>query len=109
MSEETTLIGKGIRIEGEITGKAPIEVWGEIKGTAGTEGEFSVREGGKVNGEVAARSVVIEGQVDGQVTAEQKIELRATCKVHGQLTTKSLAIADSWVVLRPWSFSHAAR
>ena len=94
MSEETTLIGKGIRIEGEITGKAPIEVWGEIQGTAGTEGEFSVREGGRVNGEVAARSVVIEGELDGQVTAEQKIELRATCKVHGQLTTKSLAIAD---------------
>ena len=91
---ETTQIGKGIQIKGEITGSASIEVWGEVEGTAGTEGLFRVREGGKVNGEVAAKNVVVDGEVDGQITAEQKIELSATCKVHGDIAARNVAVAD---------------
>lgn len=91
---EVTLIGKGIKITGEITGAASIEVYGELDGTAGTEGTFRVREGGKVKGEVAAQTVIVDGQIDGQIAAEQKIELHANCQVKGDLVTHTLAIAE---------------
>ena len=94
MSNETTLIGKGIKITGEITGAASIEVYGEVDGTAGTEGTFRVREGGKVSGEVAARHVIVDGDLRGQIAAEQKIELHSSCKVRGDIEAKSVAIAE---------------
>ena len=92
--DDTTLIGKGIRIQGEITGTASIEVQGVVEGTAGTEGLFRVREGGKVDGEVAAREIVVDGKVDGRLAAEQKIALSAGSEVHGELQAKTVAIAE---------------
>jgi cytoskeletal protein CcmA (bactofilin family) len=91
---ETTLIGKGIKINGQITGQASIEIFGELEGTAGTEGTFRVREGGKVQGEVAARHVIVDGELVGQIAAEEKIELHATSKVTGDIQAKTVTIAE---------------
>lgn len=92
--EDSTVIGKGIHIKGEITGTAPIQVWGSIEGKAGTEGLLWVRQGGEVGGEIAATNVVVEGHVDGKIAAADMVELRATCKVKGDISAKTLAIAD---------------
>ena len=75
----STVIGKGIHVKGEITGSAPIEVWGSIEGKAGTEGLFWVREGGRVGGQIAATNIVVEGKVDGTISAKEKAELRSNC------------------------------
>lgn len=90
----STVIGKGIHVKGEITGSAPIEVWGSIQGKAGTEGLFWVRDGGRVGGEIAATNIVVEGQVEGTISARDKAELRSSCKVQGDLTAKTVAIAE---------------
>ncbi len=90
----TTVIGQGIHVQGEITGSASIEVWGSVEGISGTEGLFWIREGGKVNGEIAATNVVVEGQVEGRITAEKKVELRPTCKVRGDVAAKTIAMAE---------------
>ncbi len=90
----STVIGKGIHVKGQITGSAPIEVWGSIEGKAGTEGLFWVREGGKVGGEIAATNIVVEGRVEGTISAKEKAELRSNCKVEGDLTAKTVAIAE---------------
>ncbi len=90
----TTIIGKGIHIRGELTGSAPIEVWGSLEGVTGTEGRFWVREGGNVGGEIAAAEVIIEGHVEGKVSAEDKVEFRPTCKVQGNVAAKKVAIDE---------------
>ncbi|MEM7350456.1 MAG: polymer-forming cytoskeletal protein [Acidobacteriota bacterium] len=90
----STVIGKGIHVKGEIMGSAPIEVWGAIEGKAGTDGLFWVREGGRVGGEIAATNIVVEGHVNGTISAKEKAELRASCKVQGDVTAKSVAIAE---------------
>ena len=94
MADGTTVIGSGIRIEGKITGPAPIEVQGELEGTAGTEALFTVRPKGKVQGEVAAREVVIEGKLDGSVDAEEKVKLCASSQVKGELSAKKVSIDE---------------
>lgn len=94
---EATVIGKGIHIRGELTGSAPIEVWGSLEGVTGTEGRFWVREGGRVGGEIAAAEVIIEGQVEGKISAEHKVEFRPTCKVEGDVVAKRVAIAEGAV------------
>ncbi len=93
-SSDRTVVGKGICIRGEITGSAPIEVWGTIEGVAGTEGLFCVRKGGKVGGEIAAAEVVVEGEVEGTISAEHKIELQPTCKVRCSITAQKVAISE---------------
>lgn len=96
MSESTgpTVIGRGIRLEGELTGSDPIEIWGELHGTAGTESRLRVAPGGKVVGELAAEAVVVEGRVDGRISAEKKVELQSACRVTGDLDAKTLGIEE---------------
>jgi len=93
-SGDSTVIGQGIHVKGEITGSASIEIWGSLEGKAGTEGLLWVREGGKVDGEVAASNVVVEGTVHGKIHAQEKAELRSKCKVEGDLAAKTVAIAE---------------
>ncbi len=93
MSEQT-VINKGITIKGEIAGTSPIEVLGIIEGTAGTEGLLHIRQGGRVTGAVAGRSVIVEGDVEAQIHGEQKVELRASAKVRGDISTKALVISE---------------
>lgn len=93
-NNNSTVIGRGIHIKGKVTGPAPIEVWGTLEGQAGTEGIFTVRQGGKVKGDIAATQVVVEGEIEGKVTARERIKLEATCKVKGEITADQVAIVD---------------
>lgn len=93
-TEATTVIGRGIHIRGELTGSAPIEVWGTLEGITGTEGKLWVREGGKVDGEIAAAQVIIEGHVEGKISAENEVEFRPTSRVQGDVVAKKIAIAE---------------
>lgn len=91
-SKNSTVIGRGIHIKGKVTGPAPIEVWGILEGQAGTEGVFTVRQGGKVKGDIAAANVVVEGEIEGKVTARERIKLESTCKVQGEITAEQIAM-----------------
>lgn len=92
--EQATVIGRGIRVEGKITGSAPVEVWGEVEGKTDTGGFLRICEGGRVGGEIEAVNVVVEGRVEGTITAREKIELGPTAEVKGDVQAKTLAIAD---------------
>ncbi|HEX9737156.1 MAG TPA: polymer-forming cytoskeletal protein [Thermoanaerobaculia bacterium] len=91
---DATVVGKGIRIKGEISGSATIQVWGTIEGKANTDGLVWVREGGEVSGEITAANVVVEGQVEGKIDAAEMLELRAASRVKGDVSAKALAVAD---------------
>lgn len=93
-SSDKTVVGKGIKLRGELTGSAPIEVWGTLDGVAGTAKSLEIRPGGHVKGELAAAQVIIEGRVDGKIAAEQKVELKPTCEVRGDIKTPKMAIEE---------------
>jgi cytoskeletal protein CcmA (bactofilin family) len=95
---ETTVIGKGITIQGEISGAPPIEVLGNVNGKARSDSSVHVRSGGKVVGEIAARHVVVEGEVEAKIDGEQKVELRAGAKMLGDIATKSLIVLEGAVI-----------
>lgn len=90
----STVIGRNIHVRGEITGDPSIEVWGKLSGEAETSGLCWVREGGKVEGEIRATHVAVEGVVEGRIDARERVELRAASRVKGDIIAKSLAIAD---------------
>ena len=92
--EDATVIGRGIHVKGDVTGTAPIEVWGSIEGKAGSRDLLWVRQGGRVGGEIVAANVVVEGQVEGKIAAREKLEMRSTCRIKGDVYASALAIAD---------------
>ena len=92
--EIETVIAEGTHIRGELTGKASVELSGSVDGTVRIEGLFWARQSGRVQGEVYAKDVVVEGEVDGKITARDKVELRSTCQSRGNIVTDTVAIAE---------------
>lgn len=85
----TTLISKGSEIVGDIRFSGDLEIQGVVKGNiyVNSEKGATVRivEGGRIEGEVHAPKVIINGQVQGDVHCSEHVELAAKASVVGDV------------------------
>jgi cytoskeletal protein CcmA (bactofilin family) len=92
--ESSTVIGPGTRIRGDVTAEGPVDVAGRIEGTCRASGLCRVRAGGSVAGDVAASSLVIEGEVTGETLEAEKVEIGARARVRANVRAPRVAIAE---------------
>ena len=92
--QRATVIAANTRFEGTISGHDTIRVAGHFKGDVASEGMLWVEAGGKVNGTVNARWVIIEGEINGDIEATEQIELRSKGRVIGNISAAKIAIAQ---------------
>ena len=90
----TTVIAGGNQFEGTITGSGDIQIEGEFKGKVDGTGTLRVTAQGRVNGSLAARTVVVAGNVHGDILAGETIELEASATVEGDITAPRIRIAE---------------
>ena len=91
-SEETTIISRGVKIEGKITSDGNIRVDGDIKGDIVSQNNVTVGESGQVNGQINANVITIGGKVVGTVSAKEKLALEAKGNLKGDILTKTLVV-----------------
>lgn len=91
-SEETTIISRGVKIEGKITSDGNIRVDGDIKGDIISQNNVTVGESGQVNGQINANVITIGGKVLGTVTAKEKLALESKGNLKGDILTKILVV-----------------
>jgi cytoskeletal protein CcmA (bactofilin family) len=93
-----TLINAGCKISGMITGKADIQVSGEVDGDCDIEGTLSLVQYGHWQGTITADNVVVSGQVEGDIIARGKVEISNTARITGTVTGAAIAVAEGAVV-----------
>ena len=94
VSEERTVIGPGISVNGRVTGEEDLHVEGRLEGSVQLTETFYVSSEGTVVAEVKARDVVVSGVLVGNVTAEDSVTLNPGAKLVGDITAPRLIIAD---------------
>ena len=92
--EYSTVIGPDARFKGELEFEKNAQLLGSFEGQVVTQGEFVVAEGAKLEGEVQASSIRLDGEVQGNLRATGKIQLSASAKLKGDLHTTRLEVAD---------------
>lgn len=98
MSEEvSSVIGKEIKIVGEITGKEDLLVEGKIEGRIYLESELLIGESGEVRGEIEVKTLTVEGNVEGEMKSIERASFRPGCKVQGKIVTPALVIEEGAV------------
>ena len=89
-----TVIGPGVRVEGDLKSPSGVELLGTIEGSFEVAGLLVVRESGRVIGDVTAQDVIVQGAVEGRVIAAQRIELGPSGRIKGDMRAKAVSIAE---------------
>ncbi len=94
-TEGATVIGRSMKINGELTGSGDLLVDGEVEGTIRlAASRLTVRTDGRVKATIVAQDVVVLGHVEGEIRATGRVELRDGAVVLGNVFSTRLAIED---------------
>ncbi len=97
-----SLIGATTRIEGNVHFSGGLRVDGVIRGNvaavAEQPGTLVVSAEARIEGEVQAAHIVVNGTINGPVHAQETLELQAGSKVKGDVYYKSIEIHQGAVV-----------
>ncbi|MCE3220633.1 polymer-forming cytoskeletal protein [Vibrio diabolicus] len=90
-SAASTLIAKGCAVSGELKVENDVQIDGIVDGQINVEGTLVVAESGRVNGEIYAKQLIINGMMDGNCHAEH-IQVLAKGRVSGRIWSNNLSI-----------------
>jgi len=94
-----TMIGKSIRIKGEIAASDPVYIYGSVEGTIDAPAHrVTVGKEGTVKADISAREVVIMGDVCGKIQSDERVEIRSEGSLLGNLATKRLSVEEGAVL-----------
>ena len=74
----TTIIAKGVRVEGDFSSDGNVTIEGELKGKLSTVGRLVVGKDAVIDGIVKAGSASVAGSVTGPLTVDEGLDLLAT-------------------------------
>lgn len=86
------LLGRGAHYSGDLTFEGRVRVDGAYKGRLSTEGVLEIGEGGVVDGEIDAATLIVAGAAQGRIRARERVILEATGTLRGQLDAASLEV-----------------
>jgi cytoskeletal protein CcmA (bactofilin family) len=95
VSSDASRIGAGLKIRGEITGTSDLYLDGEANGKIRLNGaRVTIGPKGKVQADIDAKEIVVNGSVQGNLKADAKVRLGASSQVDGSLVAPSIGIDD---------------
>ena|SRR5690242_19767032 len=86
-------IGKGTRVSGKLSFKAPARIDGEVDGEISGD-DIVISQGAVVTARITASRVSIAGTVSGEIVARERVELLPSARVRCTISTPSLALAE---------------
>ncbi|MFC3033385.1 polymer-forming cytoskeletal protein [Pseudoalteromonas fenneropenaei] len=91
-----SFIAEGMQVTGNIQCAGELQVDGQVDGTI-QAARLVVGEGGKINGEINASTVLIKGMVEGTINAEQ-VTIEKSAKVRGDVIHDTLSMEAGAIV-----------
>lgn len=92
--EFPTVIGADAVFKGELAFEKGVRVDGRIEGKIATKGHLAVSQGGHLQADVDAGSIIVEGEVKGNLVAGDRVELRKSARLKGDITASKLLVAE---------------
>lgn len=95
VSSQASRIGAGLKIRGEISGNSDLYLDGQASGKIRVNGaRVTIGPQGKVQADIDAREIIVNGELQGNLKAEARVRLGASSQVQGSLAAPSVGIDD---------------
>jgi cytoskeletal protein CcmA (bactofilin family) len=95
--EFPTTIGADASFKGEMSFEKGLRLMGRFEGKMTTPGRLHVAREAKMQADVEAGAIIVEGDVRGNLTASDRIELKQTARYEGDLVTAKLVVDEGAV------------
>jgi len=90
----TTVIGADAVFKGELSFDKGVRVDGRVEGKITTKGSLAISQGGKLEADVNAGTIVVEGAIKGNITASDRVELRQSARLVGDIKASKLIVTE---------------
>src|ERR1700722_14150932 len=90
--EFSTILGPDASFKGELTFEKGMRLIGKFEGKVSTPGRVHVAREAKMNADVDAGGIVVEGEVHGNLSAQDRIELKNSARYEGDLRASKLVV-----------------
>jgi cytoskeletal protein CcmA (bactofilin family) len=89
------MIGPTIEIKGTVSGDEDLVIEGKVEGSVelGSH-QVTVGQSGKVNADIQAKVVNIDGEVSGDLTGAEKVVISKSGKVRGNIVAPRVTLED---------------
>lgn len=94
MGDLETIIGPGVKLEGNFVGEGNIIIKGQVKGSIQTKNDLRVEETASVQSDVNARNLHLAGEIKGNIHVDEKAVLAGSARLFGDLECKVLAVDE---------------
>jgi cytoskeletal protein CcmA (bactofilin family) len=95
MTTSESCIGRSMRVKGDLEGREDVRIDGTIEGSVRfAEHRVQIGTTGRIQADIAARSVTVEGQVIGNITADDRVEISASGSVLGNIRAGRVVLAE---------------
>jgi cytoskeletal protein CcmA (bactofilin family) len=96
-SEYPTTLGPDASFKGEISFDKGLRLQGKFEGKITSGGRLLVSKEARMQADVDAATVIVEGDVKGNLTAADRIELKASARYEGDLRASKLTVDEGAV------------
>jgi cytoskeletal protein CcmA (bactofilin family) len=94
-SGRAAVIGPGIHINGDITGNENLVIEGKVDGKIKLAShQVSVGQGGKVNADITAKIIKIDGHVKGDLIGTEKVIISRSGNVQGNIVAPKMTLEE---------------
>ncbi len=89
------VIGSSIKIKGDVSGDENLIIEGVIEGTiAFANNEVIIGQSGRINADVTAKTIKVDGEVNGDISGDEKVVISRTGKVKGNIVAPRVTLED---------------
>lgn len=94
-STHVAVIGRSIRIDGDLRGEEDLKIDGDVNGTVQLRNNtLTIGDEGKISANVYAKAVTIDGCMDGDVFGFERVSIRKNAQVNGNITAPRVSLED---------------
>jgi cytoskeletal protein CcmA (bactofilin family) len=94
-SGETAVIGRSIRINGDLRGDEDLRIEGDVTGTVELRNNaLTIGKEGKIKADVYAKSIAVDGETKGDLYATERVTVHVNARVQGNIVSPKVSIEE---------------
>jgi cytoskeletal protein CcmA (bactofilin family) len=94
-----TILGPDASFKGELTYEKGMRLHGKMEGKVNTPGRLHVAKEAKMQADVDAGAITVEGDVHGNLSAGDRIELKQSARYEGDLRSSRLVVDEGAILV----------